>query len=324
MGVHAHFLAPTAAELVVTAGIEARCAQWSIPFHVVDLHQEFETNVIAPFLEGYRRGLTPNPCALCNPSMKFGLLLERIQKLGAEMLATGHYSRLMQESDGPALYRGLDPAKDQSYFLSLVPRARFEKVVFPLAERTKKDVLAELARRGISAPAGEESQEICFIPDDYRNFLKERKARLSGPGPIALADGTVLGKHQGLWNHTLGQRKGLGVAYSEPLYVIAKDRNRNRLIVGTKDQTFAATCRTRTPNMLLAADQWPETVLVQTIYRQKPVPAQVTVTDQGMFIRFASPHALPSPGQIAAVCTAEGRILAGGIIDDNTEQNHAA
>lgn len=324
MGVHAHFLPPSEQELALTDAIASTCHSHGIAFQAIDLHREFEANVIAPFLDGYRRGLTPNPCALCNPTMKFGLLLEKVRTLGATTLATGHYTRLENTPHGPALFRGLDPVKDQSYFLSLVPQRRFAHVCFPLGARTKKDVLAELSTRGIAAPAGGESQEICFIPDDYRAFLKERNTPLSGPGPIALTDGTVLGKHQGIWNHTLGQRKGLGVAYSEPLYVIAKDRSRNRIVVGPRDQAFTTTCQTKAPIIHLAPEAWPSKVLVQTIYRQQPAPAQVAVTKDSMHIRFDAPHSLPSPGQIAAVYSVEGRILAGAIIDETGGGTHAA
>lgn len=134
----------------------------------------------------------------------------------------------------------------------------------------------------------------------------------------------MVGKHQGLWNHTLGQRKGLGVAWSEPLYVIGKDRSRNRLLVGTKEQTVTMHCRTSAPNVFLAFEDWPAEVLVQTIYRQKAVPAHVTLTPEAMHIGFATPHPLPSPGQIAAVYSPEGRVLAGGILTEGNGDIHAA
>jgi len=319
MGVHALFLEHP--EPALHQQLQALCTEFDVPFELIDLRREFEQLVIEPFVRAYQSGLTPNPCAACNPGIKFGLLQDRVRECGAQRLATGHYARLEPAPYGPALFRGLDPAKDQSYFLSMVPRARFEGVVFPLARMTKAEVLAELRARGLTPPAGKESQEVCFIPEDYRGFLRSRGAKLSGPGAITLADGTVLGRHTGLWNHTLGQRKGLGIAYSEPLYVTGKDFRQNRLIVGPKSETLAAGCRTGEPNLLCPHEHWPAEVLVQTIYRQRPEPALVTVDESGMTITFTAPRPLPTPGQVAAVYSAEGQILAGAII---REELHAA
>lgn len=319
MGVHARFLGADDEALHERLG--NLCASLGVPFALIDLRREFDELVIAPFVRAYQSGLTPNPCATCNPAIKFGLLLDRVRELGASRLATGHYARLEENPYGPALFRGLDPAKDQSYFLSRVPQDRFAHVVFPLAAWTKVEVRQTLAERGFTPPAGAESQEVCFIPTDYREFLLSRKTRLSGPGPIALADGTVLGRHAGLWNHTLGQRKGLGIAYSEPLYVTGKDFQKNRLIVGTKAETLASGCRTAVPNLLCPPETWPAEVLAQTIYRQRPEPARVSVDAAGMTISFIRPQPLPSPGQVAAVYSAAGQVLAGAVIE---EASHAA
>ncbi len=313
LGVHARFLDTPDAGLAER--LREMCAGLEVPFHILDLRREFEELVIAPFIRAYQRGLTPNPCATCNPALKFGLLQTQALALGAEAFATGHYAQIRATPSGPALFRGLDPAKDQSYFLSRVPRERFRQACFPLAGWTKARVRAHLAERGLTPPAGGESQEICFIPKDYRAFLRDRGVRLGGPGPITLADGTVLGRHAGLWNHTLGQRKGLGVAYREPLYVIAKDTARNRLVVGVKTEALARGCRTAAPNLLCPPANWPAEVVVQTIYRQRPEPARVTITDQGLRIDFPEPRPLPAPGQIAAVYSAEGQILAGAVIE---------
>lgn len=313
--VHARFLP---GEENLPDGLADLCADWNIPLHVLDLRQEFEAAVIKPFVRAYQEGQTPNPCAACNPAMKFGLLLDRALALGADKLATGHYAQL-QETSGPDLFRGQDATKDQSYFLSLVPRKRFQNVLFPLGGWTKEQVRTELAARGLTAPSGRESQEICFIPGDYRDFLRASRIKLSPPGPIALADGTVLGRHEGLWNHTLGQRKGLGVAYSEPLYVTGRDARTNTLVVGSRSETLTQNCRTKAPNLLEDPKNWPSLLLVQTIYRQRPVPARVEVHSQGMNITFTEPRALPAPGQIAAVYSEHGQLLAGAVI---VEEEH--
>lgn len=319
MAVHARFL--DASDTAPRRALGDLCAAMGVDLHILDLRREFERLVVGPFIAAYQDGRTPNPCAACNPAIKFGLLLDKTLALGATKLATGHYARLCGADTGPALFRGLDPTKDQSYFLSRVPRERLAHVLFPLGEWTKTDARQALAQRGVVPPEKEESQEICFIPTNYHDFLRARNVRLSGPGPISLADGTVLGRHQGLWRHTLGQRKGLGVAYSEPLYVIAKDMPNNRLVVGVKSQTMALSCRTAAPNLFHPPSDWPATVLVQTIYRQRPAPARVRVSEHGMHITFHEPRPLPAPGQIAAVSTEDGRILAGAVIEDTL---HAA
>jgi tRNA-specific 2-thiouridylase len=312
MAVHALFL-PDADEALVQ-GLRVTCSALGVPFAVVDLRAEFEELVVDPFVRAYQDGLTPNPCAACNPSIKFGLLLDRAGELGAERLATGHYARLEARPWGPALFRGLDPAKDQSYFLSRVPRERFCRVIFPLADWTKDRVRQALAGRGLTPPAGRESQEVCFIPTDYREFLRGRGVRLGGPGAIALADGRVVGRHEGLWNHTLGQRKGLGVAWSEPLYVTGKDFAGNRLMVGPRSEAMARGCRTGRPNLLCPSGLWPDEVLVQTIYRQRPERARVSMDEGGMTVAFPEPRPIPTPGQVAAVYSADGQVLAGAVI----------
>ena len=317
--VHARFLPDVNDAL--EDGLRGLCASLDVPFAIVDLRREFEELVVAPFVKAYESGLTPNPCAVCNPAIKFGLLLDRVRELGAGRLATGHYARLEERPWGRALYRGLDPSKDQSYFLSMVPRERFAAVVFPLAGWTKTAVRQGLADRGLTPPAGGESQEVCFIPADYRDFLRRRGARLSGPGPICLADGTELGRHRGLWNHTIGQRKGLGIAWKEPLYVTGKDFGKNRLMVGPRAETLAGGCLTGPPNLLCPVEDWPQEVLVQTIYRQRPEAASVEVAGAALRVTFSEPRAIPTPGQVAAVYSSRGQVLAGAVI---REAFHAA
>jgi tRNA-uridine 2-sulfurtransferase len=318
IALHAHFLPPDAARQELAAAIAAQCAGLGLAFDAVDLSQAFHERVIIPFIAAYVRGLTPNPCAACNRHLKFGLLLDAARKRGAERLATGHYARLEHASDGPALFRGDDASRDQSYFLGLVPRSALARAVFPMARRQKTDNAAALAELGLAPPLPRESREVCFVPgDDYRAFLEGSGLPLSGPGPILLADGRRVGTHQGLWRHTIGQRKGLGVAHTEPLYVLAKDADTNALHVGPKEDLLATTCRTGSANLLAAPGSWPETVYAQTCYRMRPRPATVALdNDGGLCIHFAEPVARPSPGQVAAVSDATGRVLAGAVIAD--------
>ena len=319
-GVHAFFLPPTDKDRALAARIETGCRELGIPFFALDLSEEFEGKVIQPFIRAYTRGRTPNPCAICNPRIKFGLLRDRVRALGADRLATGHYARIKSSGRGPALYRGVDPVKDQSYFLSLVPVDRFTDVTFPLGDWCKSDVLAELKKRGLGVPAGDESQEVCFIPEDYRTFLAERGVPLSGPGPVQTVAGESLGKHQGLWRYTLGQRRGLGIPYAEPLYVIAKEYDTNTLVVDTREKLAVPGCLAGKINFMVPQELWPEQILVQTIYRQPPKPVTVTVHRDTMTIRFAEPRTRPTPGQVAAVYSDEGQVLAGGVITGSLKQ----
>ena len=178
-------------------GLREQCDRLEVFLHVVDLREQFLQRVIDPFVTAYAAGQTPNPCAHCNSAMKFGLLLDIARELGAERLATGHYAVFAEHSAyGPALRRAADLGRDQSYFLSLAPKDRLARAIFPLADTMKNAVPGKLAGQGLAAPLPEESREICFVPDDeYRTFLEAYADRLPGSGPIRLRDGRVIGRH---------------------------------------------------------------------------------------------------------------------------------
>lgn len=312
---HAHFLEPSKER---EDAIGAMCASLDIPFHAVDLHKEFEECVVHPFMDEYVHGRTPNPCALCNASMKFGALLREAQKLGADQIATGHYAVLEDHPKyGRTLSRGHDPKKDQSYFLSLVPKENLEKAIFPLGRMRKEDIKAELAERGIAPAYPSESQEICFVPnDDYRAFLINRGANLGKGGNMELADGTLVGKHKGLWQHTEGQRRGLGIAWKEPLYVIRKDVEKNVLVVGPKKELLSRSCIVTDTNFLVQRSQWPQELMVRTRYRQQPIPATVSETETGqLLVTYETPQSPPANGQVCCFYDSDLTVLGGGIID---------
>ena len=322
VAVHGRFLPPTGVSLEREEEMARICKELKVQFLVADLVDTFYKRVIQPFVNEYLNGRTPNPCAHCNPVIKLGALLEYARiEVGADFLATGHYANTKWTKHGPALYRGKDPAKDQSYFLSLLKWNQLEKALFPLGELHKSQVPDELAKRGLTPPAPEESQEICFIPDDdYCAFLERTALKhhleLPGPGPVFLADGSLLGKHQGLWRYTLGQRRGLGIAHSEPLYVLEKDVETNALIVGSAQYTHRKGCTARQVNILVQPKHWPETVLAQTRYRQKakPATAEYDRKRKELQISFLEPQGLPAPGQVAAIYDDTGRVLAAGVI----------
>lgn len=320
LGLHAHFLPPDANQCAVAAAIAAQCASLGVPFRAVDLSAAFAARVVAPFVAAYAAGQTPNPCVTCNREMKFGLLHETARELGADRLATGHYARLETTDAGPVLSRGADASRDQSYFLATVRREALAQAVFPLAERHKTDNPAALAALGLTPPLPKESREVCFVPhDDYRAFLLASETPLSGPGPILLPDGTRLGTHQGLWRHTIGQRKGLGVGWREPLYVLGKDPVRNALLVGPQSALTVRQCLAGQPNFLVPPELWPETILAQTCYRMPPRPARARVADGALQLTFAEPLPRPTPGQLAVLYESRGRVLAGGHIVDSAD-----
>lgn len=316
MAVHGLFLPAKPEDTAVLSALEEQCRALDVPLQVVDLRREFRERVAEPFVRAYAAGLTPNPCAWCNPRIKFGILFDRVVEVGADRLATGHYVRMADHPQwGMTLQRGVDPVKDQSYFLALVPGERLEKALFPLGDKLKKDTLAALGELGLKPVHSRESQEICFVPDDdYRKYLLESGLELPGGGNIELSDGAVLGRHEGLWRHTQGQRKGLGIAYSEPLYVLDKDIGRNALIVGTASELACHECLAREINFMVEPKKWPETVMVQTRYRQQAKPSRFKVRGTDLELSFIEPHARPTPGQVAAVYSEDGFVLGGGVI----------
>lgn len=309
--VHAFFLPPDETALKNSGRLADICSALGVNLYFADLSAEFERDIIRQFISAYKQGLTPNPCSRCNRRIKFGLLLEHCLGLGAQRMATGHYARVSAGS----LRRGEDPAKDQSYFLSLVRAESLKHVSLPLGEYQKKQVQAELEKTGLKPVHGKESQEVCFIPDDYREFMRRNCPELPGPGPIIGPGGKRLGTHRGLWAYTPGQRRGLGIAFDYPLYVLQKDPVQNRLIVGPKDELYSRGCCVRELNTLVSPRKWPETVRVQTRYRQTAQPARIeTGASKTIHIHFLAPQEKPAPGQTAAIYSDEGRVLGGGVI----------
>jgi tRNA-specific 2-thiouridylase len=297
-------------------GLAEACARLEVPLHLLDLRAEFERLVAAPFAAEYLAGRTPNPCARCNAHLKFGLLLDRALDLGASALATGHFAASgPHPAYGWALSRGADPLKDQSYFLSLVPRVRLLRAVFPLALRLKAEARAGLDQRGLVPPLPEESQEICFVPgDDYRAFLAGRCAQLPAGGRAELPDGSVVGTHQGLWRSTIGQRRGLGIAWREPLYVLDKDLVRNVLVLAPRAALLVDGFTAGEVNLLVDPALWPEEVLVQTRYREAASPARVELFGGALAVRHAQPQLRPAPGQVATLYDCGGAVLAGAVV----------
>lgn len=316
-------------------GLSEACRHLGVPLYLLDARERFSRAVIRPFVRAYAQGRTPNPCALCNASVKFGVLREAAHRLSAERLATGHYARCaVHPTTGQhLLVPAADEQKDQAYFLALVPSEALRHTLFPLAGLTKQDCRAIVAAAGLAVPLPAESQEICFIPageDAYRDFLRRHWAAdgISPPpgGPVLLLtpDGErPIARHDGLWRYTEGQRRGLGIAHSEPLYVLGKDLARQALLVGGRAQLAMRGCHTGPANCFLppaaVKPLFDAPLFVRLRYRQRPVPAEVRLQPGGsLHIRLdeaQAPHFPSAPGQIAAVYDAEGRLLAGAVID---------
>ena len=288
-----------------------------IEFHQVRLEEQFARLIVEDFRAQYFSGETPNPCVRCNRYVKFGLLLDKALELGADLLATGHYVRTRQDDDGLwHLLKAACLAKDQSYFLYTLTQRQLSRVVFPLGEMPSKDEVRRLAA-GFGLPVAQkgDSQEICFIPgDDYVAFLEKDRAVAAAPGDIVHVNGTVLGRHNGTHRYTIGQRRGLGIAWKEPLYVVSIDAARERIVVGEQEGLFAPGLRVTDLNWIVA----PEGETIETAckirYRQQPVACSVTLSgDASGEIRFAEPQKSVTPGQ-SVVFYRDDELVGGGRI----------
>ena len=288
-----------------------------IPFHQVRLEQEFARIIVDDFRTQYFSGQTPNPCVRCNRFVKFGLLLDKALELGADFLATGHYVRTRQDADGLwHLLKAAYLAKDQSYFLYTLTQRQLSRVVFPLGEMPSKDEVRRLAA-GFGLPVAQkgDSQEICFIPgDDYVAFLEKDPAVSGRRGDIVHVNGTVLGRHSGTHRYTIGQRRGLGIAWKEPLYVVAIDAERERVVVGEVAGLFAAGLSVTDLNWIVEPQGGAIETSCKIRYRQQPVQCSVTLQGDGSGeIRFSEPQKSVTPGQ-SVVFYRDDELLGGGRI----------
>jgi tRNA-specific 2-thiouridylase len=284
------------------------CHELGLPHVTLDLREEFRRAVVEPFVRGYARGETPNPCVRCNGGFRFAELLAFARRAGAARLATGHYARVVTYGGRLLLARGHDAAKDQSYMLARLDPRRLAQVWFPLGEQTKDATRAEAARAGLRALARRESQEACFLAgDDYRSFLA-RRGLATEPGPIVAENGELLGRHDGYWRFTPGQRRGLGVAAAEPLYALRSSPATNTLVVGPRSalarRDVAARGRLYVPV---------ERASVKLRYRSPAVPAHVEATATGFRLALDEPAYGVATGQ-AAVLYDDDVVVGAGLI----------
>jgi len=291
-----------------------------IPLTPVDLRSVFHVEVIEYFLREYLAGRTPNPCALCNPRIKFGPLMERGVDLGAELFATGHYARTAWDPEGErfVLLRGVDRAKDQSYFLWGLAQEQLARCRFPNGESTKEQVRQEARKKGLPLSEREESQEICFIPSgDYRVFLQRHlQGKLAAGGEIVDTAGRILGKHTGVFGFTIGQRQGIGVPARRPYYVLRIDPAASRVVVGEKEDLL-------TRGLLARGMRWVSIspphggfrAMGKIRYRHTGGTCSVTPHGEAeVLVRFDEPQEAVTPGQ-ALVLYQGDRVLGGGWIE---------
>jgi len=292
----------------------AVCRRLGIEHYVVDLSQQFREQVIDYFCAEYAAGRTPNPCVRCNQSIKWDALLEVATLAGCRYLATGHYARKTWRKGRYRLLRGADRNRDQSYVLYQLSQQQLSCALFPLGNSTGNEVQSLARMIGINPGAVPASQDICFISGDYRDFLRERIELL--PGPICTADGEELGRHSGLPNYTVGQRRGLGLG-GEPLYVIGKDVSGNVLIVGPQEALARRQCNLEQVNWVSLALPWigaEVRVAVELRYRAEPIPATVRPTGPTTaHLTLAAHEQAVAPGQ-SAVFYRGDLLLGGGII----------
>jgi len=288
----------------------------SIPFYVVNFEKEFAREVIDTFCADYFAGRTPNPCVLCNQVLKFELLLRRAMEIEADFLATGHYARIAREGAHYTLLKGRDAAKDQSYFLFTLTQEQLAKVRFPLGDFTKEQVRAHAARLQLRVAEKAESQDICFVPDgDYVRFLEEQRGAGALDGEIVHVDGRVLARHHGTYRYTIGQRRGLGVAWPEPLFVVGIDVATKRVLVGEKHYLAVTDFTVERLNWIVPPPAGPFAAACRIRYRQKEVPSFIQPFDDNRaIVHLKSAQHGVTPGQ-AAVFYRDDEVLGGGWIE---------
>jgi tRNA-specific 2-thiouridylase len=289
-----------------------------IPHFVIELTNEFEKRVIKPFIEGYRQGLTPNPCAICNRDIKFGLVMDLAMKEAkADLYATGHYARLSTYKGYPVLTQPKNQKKDQTYFLALVKKERLAKLIFPIGDVPEKRVALEaLKSYGLDLwQKAEESQDVCFLKGlDLKSYLSKYLPKIEGE---IIYQEKVVGKHEGYYFYTIGQRQGLGIRMGKPLYVARISPEENRIYLGNKDEIFSDRLVLSQTNFHLPFELW-ETPLAQVRYRSsRAAVAKVERQDDKVLVELKQKVFAITPGQVCAFYERE-YLLGGGIISSSS------
>ncbi|MCJ7426271.1 MAG: tRNA 2-thiouridine(34) synthase MnmA [Dehalococcoidales bacterium] len=296
------------------ADLERTCQLLEIPLYKLDLEREFKQLVIDYFCQEYGRGRTPNPCVACNQYIKFDIVLERALETGADYLATGHYARMRHSPGGYWLRKAVDKNRDQSYFLYTLGQQQLERLVFPVGGLSKEKVRKKAAELGLPTADKKGSQDVCFIPDnDYRTFVAEYVPLKRGE--IVDINGKILGEHSGLARYTVGQRQGLGLTTTKPLYVLKIDAESNKIVVGNREQALHNALIARNVSWVSGkSPQEPMEITAKIRYKAPEAAAELYPRDDGVEVRFVEPQSAMTPGQ-SVVFYQGDEVLGGGIID---------
>lgn len=287
------------------------CRKLGIEHHVLSMSGEMEKWVIGPFVEEYRKGRTPNPCILCNEHIKFRVLVDSLAASGMDLLATGHYAKIADEGGVSALARPKDRTKDQTYFLYSVEHARLGKVIFPLGDLTKDEVRKIAAEADLPVSEKPESQDVCFWPEGGGPAFFESRGIASLPGDIVSVSGEILGRHNGIFNYTVGQRRGLGISAPNPLYVISIDPGTNTIVAGEEEHLYSDMLTAKPLNFL--PGETGGRVEGKIRYGHGPEPCEFNIAGDSLEIRFDEPQRAVTPGQSVVLYRGDV-VIGGGII----------
>ena len=292
------------------------CDRLGIEHYALDLSVDFKHFVINNFIDEYLKGNTPNPCIVCNKHIKFGKMLETAREMGFSKIATGHYARIKEQDGRYLLYKAADNSKDQSYVLYCLSQEQLSRVEFPLGEFSKSEVREMALKNGFVNANKKDSQDICFVPDgDYASFIEKTANFVSSTGDYINQKGEKIGEHKGIIHYTIGQRKGLGVAFGHPVFVIDKNAQTNQVILGEQEDLFYKSVLVKDVNFIPFDELKNEmAVLAKLRYSQKEQPAVLKPLEDGQVIlEFSEPQRAPSSGQ-AAVFYQGDMVVGGGTI----------
>lgn len=288
-----------------------------IPFYALNFRDDFD-RIIEHFADEYAHGRTPNPCVQCNTHLKFGKLVEYADALGADYVATGHYARLTRHDGGVSLLRGVDTRKDQSYFLCGVKAEALARAIFPIGGMTKDEVRAQARRFGLPVQNKPDSVEICFVPDrDYARVVRQRRPEAFVPGDVVDSAGRTIGRHEGIANYTIGQRRGVGVAAGKPVYVTRLDVLSGTVTLGEREELLARDLVATDVNLLRLLGPEPIRCTAKIRYQHNPAACTARLDPQGrLLVEFDEPQAAITPGQSVVLYDGDA-VIAGGRIESS-------